>query len=221
VVEEGSLARLPGMSALTRLARSKKQSLVVRAAVDRVDRRAYEAYLVGLGEDAPAAQRLVAAVDEAVPSVVSLSSLSSPLALDYLDRLARPIPALTPAIGVQIVTRSYVAHLVTEADPGAFGAVDIPVLGTLPPLKRGAPPQDLLTRVVKASRGNFEVIRAVPGPVWNGLVRSLTRMAHDQVPDPGPDGLLSVEVVDGLARFAWVLRQVDLHYGLAPERRTD
>ncbi len=25
-------------------------------------------------------------------------------------------------------------------------------------------------------------------------------------------------VVDGLARFGWVLRQVDLHYGLEPDR---
>jgi len=217
VVDEGALARLPGVTALTKLARRRKQSLVVRSAVERVDRAAYEAYLVGLGEDAPAARRLVAAVDEAVPAVRSLSSLTSPLALDYLDRLARPIPALAAAAGVQIVTRSYFAHLVTERDPVAFGAVDVPVLGTLPPLKRGSPPQDLLTRVVRASRGHFEIIRAVPGPVWNGFVRSLTRLAHDQVTDPGPSGLLAIEVVDGLARVGWVFRQVDLHYGLEPE----
>ena len=95
----------------------------------------------------------------------------------------------------------------------------MPVLGTLPPLRRGSPPRDLLTRVVKASRRNFEVIRAVSTPVWHGFVRSLTRRAHDQVADPGPSGLLAMEVVDGLARFGWVLRQVDLHYGLQPEPR--
>jgi hypothetical protein len=219
-VEDRGLARLPGVGALAKVAQRRKQSLVVRSAVDRVDGRAFEVYLVGLGRDAPAARRLVVAVDEAVPSVLSLSSLTSPLALDYLDRLTRPIPALTPLAGVQIVTRSYVAHLVTERDPGAFGAIDVPVLGTLPPLKRGSPPQDLLSRVVKATRGSFDMIRAVPGPVWNGFVRSLTWLAHDQVPDPGPDGLLAVEVVDGLARVGWVFRQVDLHYGLEPERRS-
>jgi hypothetical protein len=148
-----------------------------------------------------------------------LSSLTSPLTLDYLDRLARPIPALRPEVGVQIVTRAYVAHLVVEREPQRFGALDVPVLGTLPPLRRGSPPRDLLTRVVKASRRNFEVIRAVSTPVWNGFVRSLTRRAHDQVADPGPSGLLAVEVVEGLARFGWVLRQVDLHYGLEPEPR--
>ena len=132
--------------------------------------------------------RLDAAVDEAMASILALSSLTSPLALDYLDRLARPIPALTPEIGVQIVTRAYVAHLVVERDPAAFGAVDVPVLGTLPPLRRGSPPRDLLTRVVKASRRNFEVIRAVSTPVWNGFVRSLTRRAHDQVPDQARPG---------------------------------
>ena len=152
-------------------------------------------------------------------SIVALSSLTSPLTLDYLDRLARPIPALTPEVGVQIVTRAYVAHVVVERDPTAFGAVDVPVLGTLPPLRRGSPPRDLLTRVVKASRRGFEVIRAVSTPVWNGFVRALTQRAHDRIPEPGPSGLVAVEVVDGLARFGWVLRQVDLHYGLEPEYR--
>jgi hypothetical protein len=125
-VEDRGLARLPGVGALAKVAQRRKQSLVVRSAVDRVDGAAFEAYLVGWVEDAPAARRLVAAVDEAVPTVLSLSSLTSPLALDYLDRLTRPIPALTPMAGVQILTRSYVAHLVTEHDPGAFGGIDVP-----------------------------------------------------------------------------------------------
>ncbi len=186
--------------------------------MERVDVNALTAYLATLGEDEPHVVRLDRAVDAAMTSILALSSLTSPLTLDYLERLARPIPALGPEIGVQIVTRAYVAHLVVEKDPPAFGAVDVPVLGTLPPLRRGSPPRDLLTRVVKASRRNFEVIRAVSTPLWNGFVRSLTRRAHDRVPDPAPSGLLAVEVVDGLARFGWVLRQVDLHYGLEPER---
>jgi hypothetical protein len=110
-----------------------------------------------------------------------------------------------------------VAHLVTERDPTAVGAAEVPLLN-LPPLRRGHPPRDLLTRVVKASRRNFERIRAVPGPVWEGLVRDLARRVHDRAPDADPADLLALAVVDGLARFGWVLRQVDLRYGLEPER---
>jgi hypothetical protein len=73
--------------------------------------------------------------------------------------------------------------------------------------------------VVKASRRSFELIRAVPTPVWDGFVRDLIRRAHDETPDVGPDELLASPVIDGLARFGWVLRQVDLHYGLEPETR--
>jgi hypothetical protein len=218
-VDEERTPWLPGLGSLVKLAQRKKQAFVVSGAVERMDGAGLETYLAGLGEDGPAARRLIAAVDEAAPSLLSLSSLTSPLALDYLDRLKRPIPALTPNTGVQIVTRSYVAHIVTERDPRAYGAVDIPVLGTLPPLKRGSPPQDLLTRVVKASRRGFEMIRAVPTPVWNGFVRGLLRQAHDQVADAEEEEFLSVEVVDGLARVSWVFRQVDLHYGLEPEYR--
>jgi hypothetical protein len=207
------------VNALAKLAQGRQRSLVVRSAVDRLDGPAYDAYVAGLGEDAPTVRRLEIAVDELICSVLSLSSLTVPLALDYLDRLARPIPALTPEMGVQIVSRAYVAHLVVERDAAAYGAADVPVLGTLPPLRRRSPPQDLLTRVVKATRRNFELIRALSTPVWDGFVCGLTRRAHDQVPDPGPDGLVAVAVVDGLARFGWVLRQVDLHYGLEPEQR--
>jgi hypothetical protein len=187
--------------------------------VERVDPASLETYLAGLGVDAAWARRLIEAVDTAMGSVASLSSLTAPLALDYLDRLARPIPTLSLGTGVQVVSRSYVAHLVTEADPGAYGATDVPVLGTLPPLRRGSPPQDLLTRVVKATRRNFELIRALSTPVWDGFVRDLTRRAHDETPAASSAELLALPVVDGLARFGWVLRQVDLHYGQEPETR--
>jgi hypothetical protein len=193
--------------------------VTVAPAVERVDSASLDAYLAGLGVDAAWACRLIEAVEVAMGSVASLSSLTAPLALDYLDRLARPIPTLSLGTGVQIVSRSYVAHLVTEDRPDAYGATDVPVLGTLPPLRRGSPPQDLLTRVVKATRRNFELIRAVSTPVWDGFVRDLTRRAHEQTPAANPAELLALPVVDGLARFGWVLRQVDLHYGLAPETR--
>jgi hypothetical protein len=174
-------------------------------------------YLADLGSDGDAARRLDLEVDALMPTIAALSSLTSPLALDYIQRLERPIPALTPASGVQIVSRSYVAHVVVEVDPATFGASAVPVLNTLPPLRRGSPPQDLLTRVVKASRRKFQQIRAVTEPVWDGYVRCLARRAHQHLGD-GQEPL-AVEVIDGLARFGWVLRQVDIHYGLEPERR--
>jgi len=176
-----------------------------------------DAYLASLGKDGPVARDLDSEVEVAMASVVSLSAMTSPLAVDYLARLARPIPALTPAAGAYIVGRAYMAHVVVEGDPHRFGAVDIPVLGTLPRLRRnGAPPQDLLLRVVKATRRGFEVIRAVSSPVWNGFVHCLAARADDLTRDREP---LEVDVIDGLARVGWVLRQVDIHYGLAPQRR--
>jgi hypothetical protein len=193
------------------------QSVVVQGAVEPVDERELERHLAGLGDDAVVVRQLDAGVDDAMSSVGSLSSLTAPLALDYLERLARPIPALTLEVGVQIVTRAYVAHMVVEADPAAFGAAGAPALATFPPLRRGSPPQDLLTRVVKASRRHFEQIRAVSTPAWDGFVVALTRRAHAQVPHLRPSGLVAPDVVDGLARFGWVLRQVDLQYGLEPE----
>ena len=113
-------------TALRRLTRRRQRSLVVGAAVERVDRAALEVYVARLGEDASTVRSLDAAVEAALASVLSLSSLTAPLALDYLDRLARPIPALTPRVGVQIVSRAYVAHLVVESDPAAFGAAADP-----------------------------------------------------------------------------------------------
>lgn len=162
------------------------------------------------------ARLLDGAVEEAMATITTLSPLTAPLAIDYMDRLARPIPSLTPGVGVQIAGRAYVAHLVVEADPARFGAPDIPVLGTLPAARRGRTPQDLLSRVVKASRGKgFFLICALTPAGWDGFVHCLTRRAHDAAPGDGER--VPVEAVDGVARFAWVLRQVDLHYGLEPE----
>jgi hypothetical protein len=193
-----------------------RQSVAVKPAERRFGRSELDARLKALGADGELARRLDRDTDAAMAEVTSLSSVSAPLALDYLDRLSRPIPALTPEIGAQIVGRSYVAHIVVETDPGRFGAVDIPVLGTLPPLGRGRPPQDLLSRAVKASRRGFELICALSPETWGGFVDCLTKRAHDQAGNP--ENLMPREAVDGLARFAWVLRQVDLHYGLEPDR---
>jgi hypothetical protein len=209
---------LDGVPLLGRVAAWRRRSFGVLPADQQVDDTALDAYLGQLGEGGDAARRLDLEVDALMPTVAALSSLTSPLALDYIERLERPIPALTPTSGVQIVSRSYVAHAVVEADPATFGAGAVAILNTLPPLRRGgAPPQDLLTRVVKASRRKFPRIRAVPEAVWEGYVRCLARRAHDH-DGPGEE-MLAVEVVDGLARFGWVLRQVDIHYGLEPERR--
>ncbi len=195
----------------------RQQSVTVRAAGERVNRADLDRYLKSLGADGAVARDLDQEVDREMTRVTSLSSLTSPLAVSYMERLGRPVPSLTPEIGVMVVGRTYVAHMVVESDPGRFGAPDVPVLGTLPPLKGGRPPQDLLVRVVKVSRGrSFPPVCALSPAAWDGFVRCLTKRAHDAAP-AGSD-LVPVEVVDGVARFAWVLRQVDLHYGLSPER---
>lgn len=195
----------------------RQQSVTVRAAPDRVRRADLDRFLEELGADGAVARDLDTEVDREMSRVTSLSSLTSPLAVSYLDRLARPIPSLTPEIGVLIVGRTYVAHMVVESDPGRFGAPDVPVLGTLPPLKKGRPPQDLLSRVVKVSRGRtFPPLCALTPAAWDGLVRCTARRAHDATAKGNE--YVALDVVDGVARFAWVLRQVDLHYGLSPER---
>jgi hypothetical protein len=195
----------------------RQQSVTVRPAPHRIGQADLDRFLKELGADGAVARDLDAEVDKEMTRVTALSSLTSPLAVSYLERLSRPIPSLTPEIGVLIVGRTYVAHMVVESDPGRFGSPDVPVIGTLPPLKKGYPPQDLLSRVVKVSRGRtFPPLCALSQAAWEGLVRSTTKRAHDAVP---PDGdHVPVEVVDGVARFAWILRQVDLHYGLSPER---
>ena len=141
----------------------------------------------------------------------SLSDLTAPLAIAYLDRIARPTPGLTPESGVRITSGGYAAHMAVEADGVPFGVTTIPVLGTLPDLRGGRAPQDLLLRVVKATRRPFPGLRAVDGPTWEGFVsRRLGRLQR-----AGAE--LERPLVDGLLRFGWILRQVDLRYGLAPE----
>jgi hypothetical protein len=195
----------------------KRQSVTVRPAATRVQRAGLERHLKELGADGAVARDLDGEVDRAMAGLTALSPLTSELAVAYMDRLGRPIPSLTPPIGIQLVGRSYVAHTVVESDPGRFGAADVPVLGTLPPLKKGRVPQDLLSRVVKASRGrSFPPICALSPAAWEGFVWCLTRRAHDMT--VAGDDPVALEVVDGVARFAWVLRQADLHYGWEPER---
>jgi hypothetical protein len=195
----------------------RQQSVTVRPAAGRLSRSDLDRFLQELGADGAVAGDLDRQVEAEMAHVTSLSWLTSPLAVSYMERLGRPIPSLTPELGVLIVGRTYVAHMVVESDPGRFGAPDVPVLGTLPPLKKGRPPQDLLSLVVKASRGrSFPPLCALSPAAWDGFVHALTKRAHDGAPAGGDR--VSGEVVDGVARFAWVLRQVDLHYGLSPER---
>lgn len=183
----------------------------------RIDHEAADDLLSTLGKDGEVARRLDASAAVLTGTIVSLSQLTAGLALDYIDRLARPIPSLTPRAGVEIVTRSYAAHLSVEHDPRDYGAVDVPVLGTLPPLRHGRPPQDLLSRVVKTSRRSFPTIRAVDEAVWEGFVVLLTMRVHEASADDAE--LVATDVIDGVARFGWVLRQVDIHYKLEPELR--
>jgi hypothetical protein len=211
----GGLENVP---VLGKVAAWRRQSLSVRPADQRVDGPALESYLCSLGPDGSTAMRLDREVDAQMPLVAALSAVTSPMALDYLERLERPIPTLSSASGVQIVTRSYMAHVVVEADPEAFGTKAVSVFATFPPMRRaGVPPQDLVTRVVKATRRNFDEIRNVSSPVWQGYVRCLSKRAHDH--EPVGEELLAIDVIDALARFGWVLRQVDVQYGLHEERR--
>jgi hypothetical protein len=170
-------------------------------------------------------------VTDSVGDMAALSSLTTSLAVAYIERLTHPIPALTLASGVLVTTRGYAAHRAVEADPAAYGATDVPVLATLPPLRRGRPPQDLLSRIVKAGRRGFESVRAVDGDVWDGFVLHSVWRVHDQAEaeaaalaaaedlDDVEPAYLDADVVDGLTRFGWLLRQTDLHYGLEPEDR--
>ena len=172
-----------------------------------------------LGPGAEVARDLDTAAGDEASRLVSLSPLTAPLAVEYLERLARPIPSLTPSAGVMVVTRGYTARLAVERDPLHFGAPsELPALN-LPALRHGRPPQDLLSRAVKATRRGFPGIRSVPAEVWEDFVVILTAQVHELTPS-GPDGdLLAGDVVDGLARFGWALRLVDVRYGLDPERR--
>jgi hypothetical protein len=191
-----------------------------------VDQEALEAFLGRLGDDGLVAEHLDAVTADLMTVVRSLSALSSPLALNYLERIQHPMASLGLGAGVFVITRGYAAHLAIEAGPTAYGAVDIPVLGTLPPLRHGRPPADLLTRAVKATRRGFVGIRAVNDAVWDGFVFATVWRVHDREqhdgagPSSGSDGTgyLDPVVIEGLVRFGWVLRQVDLHYSLEPER---
>lgn len=195
-------------------------SIAVRPADARVDPAGADGALRLLGPDGEIARDLDASADREAAGFAALSPLTTQLAEDYLDRIARPIPALTPAAGVQVVSRGYAGRIAVEHEPVRFGAPEeLPGLASLPARRDGRPPQDLLTRVVKATRRGFPAVRAVPVGVWDGFALLLTARVHLIQPagDEAP-GLLAGEVVDGLARFGWVLRLVDDRYGLEPER---
>ena len=162
--------------------------------------------------------RLVIALDHEVEqrlaSFGTLSELTSGLALSYLERIRHPISSLTFESGVVLTTRGYLAHLAVEDDPARFGAgLEVPIIGTLPDFRKGRPPQDLLSRVVKATRRGFEQIRAVPDDVWSGYVLCVTGRLHAGGDD---DTLLDSSVVDSLLRFGWVLRRSTCATGSLP-----
>ncbi len=179
-----------------------------------------------MGAEGDLVRALDARVSQRLPSLTALSELTSPLVVNYVERVARPVSALAPAAGARVMMRGYAAHVVVEDDPGVVGSEDVPVLGTLPPLNRhGRPPQDLLMRIVKASRRHFSVVCALSPDGWEGFVVVSLAHVHDEAEqlNPGPDGepaYLDEELVDGLLRTGWLLRQVDLAYGQEPEWST-
>jgi hypothetical protein len=199
------------LSLFRRLSRSP--STVGTAAVP-LDDEAVRAGLDELGDAVPMVAALDLEVEKRLATFGTLSDLTSRLALSYLERIRHPISSLTYESGVVLTTRGYLAHMVVEDDPLRFGAgPEVPIIGTLPDFRRGRPPQDLLNRVVKATRRGFEQIRAVPEDVWAGYLLCVTSHAHAS---GAGDALLDSAVVDSLLRIGWVLRQVDLRYGLTP-----
>lgn len=186
----------------------------VGTAAAHLDDEAVRSGLEELGDAVPMVVALDQEVEKRLATFGTLSELTSRLALSYLERIRHPISSLTFDGGVVLTTRGYLAHMVVEDDPLRFGAgPEVPIIGTLPDFRRGRPPQDLLNRVVKATRRGFEQIRAVPDDVWAGYLLCVTGHAHATSPD---DALLDSSVVDSLLRVGWVLRQVDLRYGLTP-----
>jgi len=181
-----------------------------------VDRAAEKARLAELGEDGERARFLDTAVDGLLKGLRGLSPLTAPLAMSYLDRIARPLTAMDLGAAVHLTTRGYAAHLVVEERGGEIGIETVPVLSGLPAMKHGKPPQDLLTRVVKMTRRNFDQVRAVSWGTWEGLLVITARRAHAS--RKAGDPALDVAVIDALLRFGWILRQVDLFYGFVPER---
>lgn len=152
---------------------------------------------------------LAGRVADYLPKMVSLSALTAPLAVDYVQRVARPMTAMPLEAGVRLVAAGYAGHMTVETDPQAFSVTDIPVLGNLPPPDRkGRVPRDLMTRVVKASRRTFWAVCALSPEEWDGFVLGVSGW-------PGP--ALATALVDGLLRTGWLLRQVDLAYGQEPE----
>jgi hypothetical protein len=181
------------------------------------------------------ARRLAQQVGRNLPTIISLSPLTSELTVAYVERVAQPMSAMSLPAGARLVARGYLAHLLVERDAAAFDIIDIPVLGTLPPLnRRGRPPQDLLTRIVKATRRHFESICALSPDGWDAFVMAITADVHSEAPPAGDHGettrdkatdegvgILAPELVDGMLRTGWVLRQVDLAYDLVPVLRDD
>jgi hypothetical protein len=195
---------------------------------ERVGAVEVAAAVAAAGSEGQAARLLHQRVGQYLATIVALSPLTSELTVAYVERVAQPMSAMSLAAGARLVARGYLAQLLVERDGAAFGVAEVPVWGTLPPLnRRGRPPQDLLTRVVKTTRRHFDAICALSPEGWEAFVVATTADVHaeaavrdDPVVDEGA-GFLAAELVDGLLRTGWVLRHVDLAYGLEPELRQD
>ena len=197
--------------------RASRGRLPVGVVSERLDRAGLRAELGSLGAAGRRADALDARAAVILSELCALSPLSTPLLSTYLERIGRPLAELGFDGGALAGTHGYAAHLAVEADPAAYGATDVPVIGDLPPARRGRPPADLLNRVVRATRRGFEHIRAVDDDVWSGLCACVTYRVHEAAGADGP--FAEPVVVDALVRLGWVLRQVDIHYRQEPERR--
>jgi hypothetical protein len=179
--------------------------------------------VAAVGEEGRAVRLLTKRVSQRLSNVVELSPLTSELTVAYVERVASPMSAMSLPAGARLIARGYLAQMLIEEDPAGFGVDDIPVWGTLPPLRHGRPPQDLLTRVVKTSRRHFATVCCLSPDAWDAFVVATTAQVHAEALSNTPGGedlegagVLAPELVDGLLRTGWLLRQVDLAYGLEP-----
>lgn len=173
------------------------------------------------GAEGVAVRRLNGRIENRLGAVVELSWLTSQLTVAYVERVATPMSAMSLPTGARLIARGYLAQLLIEEEPHTFGVDDIPILGTLPALRHGRPPQDLLTRVVKASRRHFDTLCCLSPQGWEAFVIATTAAVHAEalgggLADEEGAGVLAPELVDGLLRTGWLLRHVDLAYGLEP-----
>jgi hypothetical protein len=196
--------------------RLRPQRLPVGSVAEPLANRERDARLRQLGQSGARGRALHKAALRRIAALRTLTPVSTSVALRYAERVARPLAALDEVAATEIVLLGYAAHQLVEEQPDAYGVDDIPVLGALPK----APPRDLANRVLRASRKDFAVLCALSPETWESFSACSLATAQRRPDRPEGPGHVSADVVDGLLRFGWILRQADLYYGLNPPDRS-